>query len=248
MISKHKFQIASITAILIMFVCVSCEDDKITPEPMNETGVVVDIENHSYNTVKIGDAWWMAENLKVTTYRNGNPINLSQSTSSWNTGLEAYCLYDNNQSAPGLLYNKAAVSSPNGLAPEGWHVATEQDWQNLERELGMSNENIDKLNWRDEGSCGEKLKIQAPAGWSRFGTLWPSNSSGFTALAGGCRLGNGTWSNPGLFSTGFWWSSSYLGNGFSNTSYFRQLDYKKAGIFRFYVDKKYGMSVRCVKD
>ena len=248
MISKHKFQIASITAILIMFVCVSCEDDKITPEPMNETGVVVDIENHSYNTVKIGDAWWMAENLKVTTYRNGNPINLSQSTSSLNTGLEGYCLYDNNQSAPGLLYNKAAVSSPNGLAPEGWHVATEQDWQNLERELGMSNENIDKLNWRDEGSCGEKLKIQAPAGWSRFGTLWPSNSSGFTALAGGCRLGNGTWSNPGLFSTGFWWSSSYLGNGFSNTSYFRQLDYKKAGIFRFYVDKKYGMSVRCVKD
>jgi uncharacterized protein (TIGR02145 family) len=248
MISKHKFQIASITAMLILLVCVSCEDDKITPEPENETGVVVDIENHSYKTVKIGDAWWMAENLKVTTYRNGNPINQSQSTSSWNTGLEAYCLYDDNQSAPGLLYNKAAVSSPNGLAPEGWHVATEQDWQNLERELGMSNENIDKLNWRDEGSCGEKLKIQAPAGWSRFGTLWPSNSSGFTALAGGCRLGNGTWSNPGLFSTGFWWSSSYLGNGFSNTSYFRQLDYKKAGIFRFYVDKNYGMSVRCVKD
>jgi uncharacterized protein (TIGR02145 family) len=246
--TKRKFQIASFAAMFIMFVCVSCEDDKITPEPINETGVVVDIENNSYKTVKIGDSWWMAENLKVTKYRNGNPINQLQSTSSWITGVDGYCLYDNNQLAPGLLYNKAAVSSSNGLAPEGWHVATEQDWQNLERELGMSNENINKLNWRDEGSCGEKMKIKAPEGWSKFESIWANNSSGFTALAGGCRLNNGAWSYPGLSLTGFWWSSSYLGNGFSNTSYFRQLDYKKAGIFRFYVDKNYGMSVRCVKD
>jgi hypothetical protein len=82
MITKFKFQIAAFTTMFIMFVCVSCEDDKITPEPENETGVVLDIENHSYKTVKIGDAWWMAENLKVTTYRNGDPINQSQSTSS----------------------------------------------------------------------------------------------------------------------------------------------------------------------
>jgi len=243
--TSNKYKVGIFAVMLTMFVCVSCEDDKVNPEPINETGVVVDIESNSYSTVKIGDAWWMAENLKVTKYRNGSAINQSLNTSDWSSGLDAYCLYDNNQTAPGLLYNWAAVSSPNGLAPEGWHVATEQDWQNLERTLGMSNENIDKLNWRDEGSCGEKMKIKAPTGWSKFGTLWPSNSSGFTALAGGCRLGNGTWSSPGLFSTGFWWSSTQYDE---NTALFRQLDYKKAGIFKFYIEKKYGMSVRCVKD
>ena len=245
MISTSKFKIGAFAAMIIMLVCVSCEDDTVDPEPINETGVLVDVENNTYKTVKIGDSWWMAENLKVTKFKNGAAINQSQSISDWNSGLAAYCLFENNQTAPGFLYNWEAVNSSNGIAPEGWHVATEQDWQNLERELGMSNENIDKLNWRDEGSCGEKLKIKAPEGWSKFEPLWPNNSSGFTALAGGCRLNNGVWSYPGLFSTGFWWSST---ENNENTAWFRQLDYKKAGVFRFYVDKNYGMSIRCVKN
>jgi uncharacterized protein (TIGR02145 family) len=160
MISKRKFQIASIAAILIMFVCVSCEDDKITPEPIIETGVLVDVENHTYGTVKIGDAWWMSENLKVTKYRNGTSINQFQDASDWSTGLPAYCLFDNNQTSPGLLYNKAAVSSSNGLAPEGWHVATEQDWQNLERELGMSNENIDSFDILERSFNKKKIECK----------------------------------------------------------------------------------------
>ncbi len=244
----EKYSLA-VTLLLGFFNCsvfTSCvKDNDNEPVPTNLTSTVTDVDNNIYKTVKIGNSWWMAENLKVTKYRNGNSITQAQDLTNWNSSLEAYCLFDNNSTSPGLLYNWGAVNNSNGLAPEGWHVATEQDWKNLEKELGMSEENLDKLNWREEGRCGDKLKIEAPKGWSSYGSLWPDNSSGFTALAGGCRLYNGQWSNPGLFATGFWWSSTE--NDF-NSAWFRQLDYKKSGIFRFYVQKTYGMSIRCVKD
>ncbi|MFM2285043.1 MAG: hypothetical protein RLZZ543_540 [Bacteroidota bacterium] len=240
-------QFAFITLILsATFSMSSCEDDDDnSSETVLETGTVTDIENNTYNTVKIGDNWWMSENLSVTTFKNGTPINNAQDTSYWNHGGAGYCLYDNNLTSPGLLYNWEAVSSSNGLAPEGWHVATEEDWKALELYLGMSAEEIELLNWRNNGSIGSKLKIKAPAGWTKFESIWSDNASGFTALAGGCRLQNGTWAQPGLFAAGFWWSSSAKDN---ETAWFRHLDYKKEGVFRFYIDKKYGMSVRCVKN
>ena len=63
------------------------------------TGKVTDIDGNVYHTVKIGNQWWMAENLKVTHYRNGDPIPNVTGDSEW-THLEtgAYCAYDNKKS------------------------------------------------------------------------------------------------------------------------------------------------------
>ena len=169
--------------------------------------------------------------------------------SSWaNTKKGSYCKYfndDNNAAIYGLLYNWYAVADTGNIAPIGWHIPTDDEWKELEKHLGMSQTDADKVNWRGSDE-GDKMKIHAPYGWTRYGSIWATNESGFTALAGSCRLFNGIWGDPGTFATGFWWSASQHTS--NNQAWYRYLDYKKSNVFRYYGSKNYGMSVRCVKD
>ena len=216
--------------------------------PALETGSVTDADGNVYKTVKIGDQWWMTENLKVKSYRNGIPIPEVSNSDAWaNRSAGAYCIYDNGNSAslpPGLLYNWYAVNDTGNIAPVGWHIPTDAEWKTLEQHLGMSPAESDKLGWRGSNE-GDKLKIEGHTGWSAYGDVWATNESGFTALAGSCRLPNADFGQPGLFATGFWWSRSE----FQNTeAWYRYLDYKNSNVFRSHESKTYGFSVRCVKD
>ena len=232
--------------LMIYFSLLSSSCKKETKESITqEMGLVTDVEGNVYKTVKIGDKWWMAENLKVKKYRNGVSIPQAQLDSQWKDTTDAYCIYDNNPSAPGLLYNWYVVNDTSNIAPIGWHVPTDDEWKNLEKYLGMSDAEANKVNWRGSNEA-DKLKMESPNGWTRYGTIWSTNESGFTALAGGCRIFNGVWGNPGLFSTAFWWSSTTDISG--KQAYYRYLDYKKSNVFRFYGPKTYGFSIRCVRD
>lgn len=88
-----------------------------------QTGTMVDQDGNTYKTVKIGDQWWMAENLKVTHYRNGDPIPNVTSNSEWSEmSSGAYCVYDNEESNAdhyGYLYNWYTVNDSRNIAPEG---------------------------------------------------------------------------------------------------------------------------------
>lgn len=232
-----------IIAMLCMTLFTSC-DDKEDPTPAQETGTLTDIDGNEYKTVKIGNQWWMAENLKVTTYANGELLYKKTTNPDWAEANAAYCKYDDKDDAPGLLYNYAAVTSSNQLAPQGWHIPTDDEWKELEKYLGMSQAEADKLTWRGSNE-GDKLKIEGPEGWTSYENIWGSNESGFTALAGSCRLADGTFGQPGLFSTGFWWTATPHGDA---EAFYRYLDKKNSNVFRSHVSKKYGMSVRCVKD
>lgn len=243
---KYKMKRLIHFLVLSIFVgCISSCEDEIIEETKPQTDSIADIDGNVYTIVKIGDNWWMAEDLKVKKYRNGDLIEESESNASWAVSNAAYCLFDGNAQAPGLLYNWEAVNHSSGLAPEGWHVATESEWQELERHLEMNAEDLEKYNWRESGNCGDKLKVKGPQSWLGFDNVWGNNSSGFTALTTGCRLDNGNWSRPGLGSCGFWWTATEKEH---NTAFFRNLDYKKSGVFRFHVNKRYGMAVRCVKN
>ena len=156
---------------------------------VNEHGSVTDIDGNVYQTIIIGDQEWMAENLKVTHYRNGDPILHITDCDEWideNSG--AYCVYLNYPSYAdtyGNLYNWHAVDEERGLAPEGWHVPTDDDWKELEMFLGMTQAQADSTGYRGTNE-GSKLAGR--------GELWYPNllkndpefgSSGFTALPGG---------------------------------------------------------------
>lgn len=150
-----------------------------------ETGTVTDIDGNVYQTIKIGNQWWMAENLKVTHYRNGNAIPNVTSYFSWrDLSSGAYCAYNNdngNADAYGMIYNWYwyAVDDSRNIAPIGWHVPTDEEWKELEMYLGLSQTEADDTGYRgtDEGD-----KLKATTGWYNNGN--GTNESGFTALPG----------------------------------------------------------------
>jgi hypothetical protein len=90
--------------------------DEKDPEPTPTTGTVSDVDGHTYKTIKIGDQWWMAENLKTTKYNDGTEIPFVPDSIAWsNLSTAAYCWYNNEQttngSTYGALYNWYAVNS-----------------------------------------------------------------------------------------------------------------------------------------
>ena len=206
----------------------------------------IDIDGNSYKTVRIGNQVWMAENLKVTHYRDGTAIPTGHSNSEWeNLSTGAYCAYDDNESNAdtyGYLYNGYAVTDSRNIAPKGWHVPTDDEWQTLEMHLGMSQSEAYGTDWRgaDEGG---KLKEEDTDHWNYF-NAGATNESGFTALPGGFRNSGGYYDDVG--DLGYFWSSTESTSG---SAWHRALGYVNSGVYcSGDGNKHYGFSVRCLRD
>jgi len=239
--SLYKKNINGTLLILLLLLVQACKkDDK--KEIIIEKGTVTDIDGNQYQTVKIGDQWWMAENLKVTRYNNGDTLKFvhADSSSFWEEYNNGY--YSSiNDSIYGYLYNYAALADSRKLAPEGWHIPSDAEWKTLEITIGMQQNQVDALAWRGTNE-GEILMNKALAGWPQASLAFGSNLYGFSALPGGCRLQNGFTNTEK--NTAFFWSSSADGN----LAWYRYLDAQKKTIFRQQTYRLYGMSIRCIKD
>jgi len=238
---KKYFILFLLASFLIMLCC-----NKDSTE--NETSTMTDQDGNVYQTVKIGNQWWMAENLKVTHYRNGNPIPRVTSNSAWKdlrTG--AYCVYNNNESYAetyGYLYNWYAVNDNRNLAPEGWHVPSDEEWKELEMFLGMSQSEADDTGFRGTNE-GSKLAGNASL-WDNGGLENNSDFgvSGFSALPGGYRdSSNGAF--DGIGNDASFWSATESN---SDYAWYRYLGYYYSAVLRRYYDKQDGYSVRLVRD
>ena len=112
------------------------------------TGTVTDIDGNTYKTVKIGDQWWIAENLRTTKYNDGTSIPHVTDSSEWNTlTTPGYCYYNNTNNADsirkfGALYNWYTINTKK-LAPAGWHVPSDSEWKVLEEYLIANGYNWD---------------------------------------------------------------------------------------------------------
>jgi uncharacterized protein (TIGR02145 family) len=202
--------------------------------------------SQDYPSIKIGTQVWMTENLNVTTYRDGTAIPEVQVASTW-SGLAtgAWCYYDNSYSAfpfygdaYGKLYNWYAAmgiynaasltnaAQRKNICPTGWHVPSNADWTTLGSFLGLN--------------AGGKLKA---AGWNDP-NMGATNSSGFTGLPGGARNYLGAF----IFvkASGHWWSTTEF-NAYDVL--YSALYYDNSLLISYnYDDKRYGKSVRCIKD
>jgi uncharacterized protein (TIGR02145 family) len=220
-----------------------------TAEETNTT--VTDIDGNVYHKVKIGDQVWMVENLRTTTYSDGYPIDLDTSATSWISGTNGkYCYYNNTTNTDsikkfGALYNWWAVDTKK-LAPVGWHVPTDEDWQTLENYLSYYGYNWDGT--KEGNKCAKSLA--AKTDWQMNETAGAigndcskNDTTGFSALPGGYRLYTGKYGNIGYY--GHWWS----GTGDSNfdSASMRMLSYLYDELTWLSCSKACACSVRLIK-
>jgi uncharacterized protein (TIGR02145 family) len=219
---------------LVLIQANSCKKD--------ESITLTDIDGNTYSAVTIGRQVWMAENLKTTKLNDKSVITLVTSTSTWTTTTKtSYCWYNNdtiNKALYGGLYNFFAVSTGK-LCPSGWHVPNHEEFKALEKTLGMTQAEADAWGWRGSDQ-GKKMKNTT--GWDSNGN--GTNSSGFTALAGGYRYGvSGAFFDIGKLS--YWWTST---KSTTNLGYYRRLDNNSTRVYAEGVKLQAGKYVRCVKD
>jgi len=221
-----------------LLVAFACQKENINRQLPTHDFDATDAVAGKYASVRIGTQRWMTKNLDVNHYRNGDHIPQVRRKADWDTlTTGAWCWFNNDSvtgAVYGKLYNWYAVNDPRGLAPTGWHVPSDAEWDTLSTHLGTN--------------AGGKLK---DTGTLEAGTgLWykpnkgATNKTGFTALPGGFRGSNGTFFN--IWSYGAWWSSSEFS---TNNAWYVSLSYYSGDISKFVTDElREGQSVRCLRD
>lgn len=157
-----------------------------------------------YKWVKIGHQVWMAQNLNYKTP----------------DGSFAYDDREENRAKYGLYYLFPSLID---ACPKGWHVATDADWQELEKNIGVT----------DAGGDGYRGDVAA--------ALLPDGNTGFNLLYAG-------WYKQGRYDalgqTAYFWTATQSGA----PVYARMFKRGYNAIYRGRWGIAYAMSVRCVKN
>ena len=241
--------------IVLLIVGVSCnKDNPVGGKNDKNTGTVKDADGNVYATMKIGNQEWMAENLRTTKYNDGTAIPLVTDSSTWGTWenltTPAFCYYNNTTNSDsikkfGALYNWYAVNTGK-LAPAGWHVPTDSEWDTLRNYLIANGYNYDGTTTGNKiaKSMAAKTDWEASTREGAIGNdLTKNNSSGFSALPGGSRGSDGHFYYQSLW--GRWLSAT---EGDASTAWCRYLYCDCEDLNRNYSDKVCGFSLRLVRD
>lgn len=233
---------------LIVF-CTDCGKGEM--QYFNGTGwlqlatAVASIPAADLPSVTIDGKVWSSKNLDVVTYKNGDPIPQVSDPTEW-AGLTtgAWCYYNNdpsNNSKYGKLYNWYAVNDPRGLAPQGWHVATNTEWNKMTKYLDPTVDTT-SLYWSGTwNGTNIGLQLKNLTGWQNAGN--GNNSSDFSALPGGYRSPTGNFFTEGF--NGYWWSSTEYD---VLSAFFRGLESNSNQTNVSFSNKRTAGSVRVLKD
>lgn len=209
-----------------------------------------DIEGNSYKIIRIGDQFWMAENLRATHYRNGDLIattvpgtlNVAGETSpkhQWPYGGN-----ESNVSTYGRLYTWYAITDSRNICPEGWHIPSDAEWSTL-------SDYLVKNGYGYQGSGTDIVKsMAATSGWRTSTTPGTggndqinNNACGFNGVPGGYRINNGSYSEMEISAD--WWSAT---ESSVTDAFYLGLAYNRSTLLRSHVPKSYGGNIRCIKD
>lgn len=219
------------------------------------TSTISDYDGNAYSTVKLGGQCWMAENLRTTHYSNGDPIDLSTTTSTTIPYRYNPASDSTNVGTYGYLYNWAAVmngatsseanpSGVQGVCPTGWHVPSDAEWTAMKEYVSSQSQYICGSNSSNIGKA-----LASTTGWDSststacgVGTTQSTNNAaGFNARPAGNYYASG--GNGFGYYANFWTTTETSGNAYSYN-----LSYTSPSLNRSSSGKASGFSVRCVRD
>ena len=207
--------------------------DKSTWE--NESGGnVIDIDGNVYPTIKRLNQEWMAENLRVTHYQNGDPITLDPNPATWpNSWYDngKFCWYGNDETTNkplyGALYNYFAAVDGRNICPQGWHLPTDDEWTTMIYDLYSG------------------MHFKASRLWFSSPNVWSDNEWGFSVLPAGYRDESGNYLN--VQADGILWTATAACPA-CVSAYVRRFNYNNNNAVPDPFWAEAGLSVRCVKN
>ena len=214
------------------------------------TSTVSDYEGHIYNTVQIGNQCWMKENMRATKYSDGTSI--TQASVSQESSTTRYYYNPGQAENYGYLYNWPAAKGPSsvsannqGICPTGWHVPSDGEWTQLTQYVGSQSNYLCSNN-----STYIAKALASTTGWNSSSTTCAvgntpasNNATGFGAVPAGTHYVS-SFGNSGY--SAYFWSST---ESSSSDAYYRRLSYNIATVGSYnYEGKRYGCSVRCLRD
>lgn len=213
------------------------------------TGTLTDKDGIVYQTVQIGNQVWTTENIRTTKYNDGTPITKVTDNTAWGDSTAAYCFYNNSNDTAfqhkwGALYNWYTVSSGK-LAPAGWRVPTQGDWDTLVSYLTNNGYDWNGALWNGVSAKA----MSANTDWAADTTtgavgndLTKNNTSGFSALPEGDRHSDGQFSDLDTYA--YWWIPSDVGDAYG---WYQSMSNSNLSSIQYISSKTIGMAVRLVK-
>ena len=197
-----------------------------------------------YKIVKIGEKWWMAENLNYfyragtawsyyykndSTYRHKYGVHYS-----WAAAMDSAGVFSEDGKGCGFRVNCSPKYPVQGVCPEGWHLPDTTEWQALIKEAG--------------GDSLAKIKLKSTSGWEGY-KVEGTDDLGFTALPAGRGEGE-AWIGEG--SLAYFWTSTYFEESYfsfeEETAYCISLNFSADERIMDHWGKYLRLSVRCVKN
>jgi len=122
-------------------------------EEIQTESILTDYDGNTYKSIQVGDQVWMTENFRSTHLGDGTPINYFECNGD-----------SSNNAVYGLLYDLEAIIGLQNTAPEGWHIPTESDWEELINFLGSPKEAAEQIITSDYWSIS--IEIISPSGFN----------------------------------------------------------------------------------
>jgi len=203
--------------------------------------VVKDFDGNVYHTVTIGKQIWLLENLSTTHFNNGDAIPQVTDNDEWSKAIDgAFCYFMNDSIDPkanGILYNAYAMEDSRGLAPPGYRIATNDDWNQLCVFMGADTS-------RAEQEPGIKMPPLIGEG-EPLNFYLMGDESPFKGIYTGGRMSDGRFG--GRDYNAYWWSITPYS---SINAYFVQPSnmYEGTRFYPYTAHKTVGFTIRCIKE